>query len=169
MPTTMQEDKTPKLKTSRQRRTKQASPDIVAVEFVSLDTQIKIPLWPNREKRERGARSLEMPSKPNRKTRLTNQLRLNSKALFDPSLKEKNPIVIEDQDTEEDLSEFSNMEEMDIHTLKGMTRDKTRKKCSEGETSGVKYVVVKNSTLLIHNQNKMWWTLVQTLSKILMT
>jgi hypothetical protein len=30
MPTVMQEDKTPKLKTSRQRRSKQASPDIVA-------------------------------------------------------------------------------------------------------------------------------------------
>jgi hypothetical protein len=41
MPTTMQEDKTPKLKTSRQRRSKQASPDIVATKFVSLDTQIE--------------------------------------------------------------------------------------------------------------------------------
>jgi hypothetical protein len=89
-----------------------------------------------------------MPSKPNRKTRLTNQLRLNSKALFDPSLKEKNPIVIEDQDTDEDLSEFSNMEEMAIHTLKGMTGDKTRHKCSEGETSGVKYVVVKTEYIV---------------------
>jgi hypothetical protein len=68
---------------------------------------------------------------------------LNSKALFDPYLKEKNPIVIEYEDIEEDLSEFSNMEEMDIHTLKGMTRDKTKKKCDEGEISSVKYVFVK--------------------------
>jgi hypothetical protein len=136
---------------------------------VSLDTQIKDSPVAKQRKKRKGSQVPEMPSKPNRKTRLTNQLRLNSKALFDPSLKEKNPIVIEDQDTDEDLSEFSNMEEMAIHTLKGMTGDKTRKKCSEGETSGVKYVVVKKSTLLIQNQNKMWWTLVQTLSRILMT
>jgi hypothetical protein len=53
-------------------------------------------------------------------------LGLNSKAVFDLSLKEKNPIIIEDEDTEEDLLEFSNMEEMDIHTFKEMTGDKER-------------------------------------------
>jgi hypothetical protein len=41
MPNVMQEDKTPKLKVSRQRRSKQASPNIVAAEFVSLDNQIE--------------------------------------------------------------------------------------------------------------------------------
>jgi hypothetical protein len=51
---------------------------------------------------------------------MTNQLRLNSKALFDPSLKEKKPIVIDDQGTNEDPYEFTNMEEMAIHTLKKM-------------------------------------------------
>jgi len=84
-----------------------------------------------------------MNNKPNRKTRLTNQLRLNYKALFNPSLKEKKPIIIEDEDIEEDLSEFSNMEEMAIHTLKGMTWDKARQICSKGETSSVKYATVK--------------------------
>jgi hypothetical protein len=69
-----------------------------------------------------------MPSKPNQKTRLTNQLRLNSKSLFDPSLKEQKPIVIEDQDTDEDPYEFTNMEEMAIHTLKEMSGEKTGKK-----------------------------------------
>jgi hypothetical protein len=37
MPTTLQEDRTPKIKTRRQRRTEQASPDIVVVEFVSFE------------------------------------------------------------------------------------------------------------------------------------
>jgi hypothetical protein len=84
-----------------------------------------------------------MPIKTNRKTRLTNQLSLNYKALFDPSLNDQNPIVIEDEDIEEYLSEFYNMEEIAIHTIKGMTRHKARQKCSEGETSYAKYVVVK--------------------------
>jgi hypothetical protein len=43
MPNAMQVDKTPKLKTSKQRRNKYASPDIIAAEFVSLDTQIEEP------------------------------------------------------------------------------------------------------------------------------
>jgi len=84
-----------------------------------------------------------MPRKPNRKTKLTNQLRLNSKAFFDPSLKYQNPIVIEDQDTDEDLFEFTKLEDMAIHTLKGMTGDKIVQKHSEGETSCVKYIAVK--------------------------
>jgi len=63
--------------------------------------------------------------------------------LFNPSLKEKKPIIIEDEDIEEDLYEFSNMEEMTIHTLKGMTGDNARHKCSKGETLGVKYTAVK--------------------------
>ena len=35
------------------------------------------------------------------------------------------------------------MEEVAIHTLKGMTGDKTMQKHSEGETSFVKYVAMK--------------------------
>jgi hypothetical protein len=143
MPTTMQQDKTPKSKTRRQRGTKPTSPEIVAAEFVPVDTLIKESPEAKQSKKRKGSQVPGMPNKPNRKTRLTNQLRLNSKALFNPSLKDQNPIVIEDEDTEEDLSEFENMEEMDIHTLKGMTGDKERKKYSKGETSGVKYVVVK--------------------------
>jgi hypothetical protein len=57
-------------------------------------------------------------------------------------LKDQQPIVIEDEDTEEDISGFSNMEEMDIHTLKNMTRDKERK-IHKGETSGIKYATMK--------------------------
>jgi hypothetical protein len=68
---------------------------------------------------------------------------LKSNALFDPSLKEKKIIVIEDKDIDEDLFEFSNMEDLVIHTLKGMTGEKARQKHSEGETSGVKSVAVK--------------------------
>jgi hypothetical protein len=82
---------------------------------------------------------------------------LNSKALFNPSLKDQNPIVIEDEDTDEYLSKFSSMEERDIHTLKGMTRDKERHKWSQGETSSVNYVVVKTNypTYMESKQNVM--------------
>jgi hypothetical protein len=51
--------------------------------------------------------------------------------------------VIEDRDIDEDVSEFANMEEMSMHTLKGMIGDKASQTRSEGETSGVKYVAVK--------------------------
>jgi hypothetical protein len=71
---------------------------------------------------------------------LTNQLRINSKALFDPSLKEQKPIVIEDQDTNEEPSRFTNMEEMTIHTLKEMPVGKTRNKRNKGHTLGVKTI-----------------------------
>ena len=58
-----------------------------------------------------------MLGKPNRKTRINNQLILNSKALFNPSLKDPQPIVIEDEEN----SRFANMEEMESHTLNKMT------------------------------------------------
>jgi hypothetical protein len=60
-----------------------------------VETFIKEYLEAKQSKKRKGSWVPEIPNKPNRKTRLTNQLRLNSKALFDPSLKEKNPIVIE--------------------------------------------------------------------------
>jgi hypothetical protein len=49
------------------------------------------------------------------------------------------------------------MEDMDIHTLKGMPWDKERKKCNKEETSVVKYVVVKTkyTTYLKSKQNVM--------------
>jgi hypothetical protein len=138
VPTGMQVEKNPKLKASKQKRNKQVSPEVVTVEFVPFDTQIEEPPEEKQGRKKKGKQVPEMPSKPNRKTRLTNQLRLNSKALFDPSLKEKKPIVIEDQDTDEDPSGFTNMEEMAIHTLKEMPIGKTKKKSNKGQTSGIK-------------------------------
>jgi len=67
---------------------------------VSLDIQIEYSPMEKQSKKRKGSQVPEIPSKSNRKISLTNQLRLKSKALFDPYLKEKNPIVIEDQDTE---------------------------------------------------------------------
>jgi len=46
--------------------------------------------------------------------------------------------MIEDKDTGEDPSSFTNMEEMTIHTLKQMTIGKINKKCNKGQTSSVK-------------------------------
>jgi hypothetical protein len=40
------------------------------------------------------------------------------------------------------------MEDMAIHTKKGMIGDKTRHKYSKGETSCVKYVVVKKKYII---------------------
>jgi hypothetical protein len=67
---------------------------------VPSDTQIGEPPEEKQGRKKKGKQVPGMPSKPNRKTRLTNQLRLNSKSLFNPSLKEHKLIVIEDQDTE---------------------------------------------------------------------
>jgi hypothetical protein len=39
------------------------------------------------ERNRKGEQNIEATSKPNKKTRITNQLRLNSKSLFKPSLK----------------------------------------------------------------------------------
>jgi hypothetical protein len=80
-----------------------------------------------------------MPNNPKRKTRITNQLRLNSKKHFKTSLKYPQPIIIEDKDN----SGFSNMEEMAVHTLKKMTRDTKKLKFSKGESSWVQFATVK--------------------------
>jgi hypothetical protein len=37
------------------------------------------------DRKRKGEQNIEAPSKPNRKTRITNQLRMNSKALFKPT------------------------------------------------------------------------------------
>jgi hypothetical protein len=47
---------------------------------------------------EKGKRVADYKSRP--KTRATNKLRLNSKALFKPSLKKDNLIVLDDDDDE---------------------------------------------------------------------
>jgi len=98
----------------------------------------------NWAERKNGKQVLEMPSKPNQKTRLTNQLRLNSKSLFDPSLKEQKPILIEYQDT----SRFTNMEKMAIHTLKEMVVGKTKKKRNKGHTSCIKPVYLETKYII---------------------
>jgi hypothetical protein len=115
VPNTMKQEKTTRSNTSRQRRDKQTSPKIVAIDFVPVDTLIKESHEAKKSKNRKGRDVPRIPSKPNRRTRLTNQLRLNYKALFNPSLKYQQPIVIEDEGTKEDISRFENMEEMDIH------------------------------------------------------
>jgi hypothetical protein len=57
VPTAMQVEKNPKLKTRKQQRNKQASPEVVVVEFEPFDTQIEEPLRKNRAERKRGNRS----------------------------------------------------------------------------------------------------------------
>jgi hypothetical protein len=72
------------------------------------------------DRKRKGDKNIEVPSKKNIKNRIINQLRLNSNVIFKPSLKEPQPIVIEDDDS----PEFSNMEEMEVNFLKGMTMKK---------------------------------------------
>jgi hypothetical protein len=56
---------------------------------------------------------------------------MNSKALFKPSLKYPQPILIEDDES----AEFSNMEEMEVNILKVMTVKKEESKSSEDEAT----------------------------------
>jgi hypothetical protein len=104
-----------------------------------METLLKESPEAKKNRKRKGNQGPRMPSNPNRKTRITNQLRLNSKELFNPSLKYPQPIVIEDEDN----SGFSNMEEMVVHTLKKMTWDKEKLKFCKGETSGVQFAAVK--------------------------
>jgi hypothetical protein len=82
---------------------------LLKAEFIPMETLLKESPEAKKNRKRKGTQGPGMPSKPNRKTRITNQLRLNYKALFNPSLKDPQPIVIEDEDN----SRFSNMEEMD--------------------------------------------------------
>jgi hypothetical protein len=66
-------------------------------------------------------------------------LRLNSKDLFKPSLKDPQPIVIEDDES----PEFASMEEMAVDVLKGMIVKKDRSKPNEGETIETPFVTMK--------------------------
>jgi hypothetical protein len=48
----------------------------------------KTSLATKQDKKRKGEQNIERPSEPNKKTRITNQLRLNSKDIFKPSLRE---------------------------------------------------------------------------------
>jgi hypothetical protein len=85
------------------------------------------------------SKTLNLQASQTKKTRITNQVRLNSKALFKPSLKYPKPIVIEDDDS----PEFSSMEEMEVNVLKGMTVKKEKSKFSEDEAAETPFVRVK--------------------------
>jgi hypothetical protein len=88
----MQQGKVPKTKMRGKMRSKQHSPEIVKVEFIPMETLLKDSLQAKKNRKRKGTQGPGMPSKPNRKTKITNQLRLNSKALFNPSLKDPQPL-----------------------------------------------------------------------------
>jgi len=102
----MQQGKIPKTKMKGQMRLKQHNPEIVNEKSVPMETLLKDSLEDTKNRKTEGNQGPGMPSKPNRKTRIINQLRLNSKELFNPSLKDPQPIIIEDEDS----FGFSNME-----------------------------------------------------------
>jgi hypothetical protein len=104
-----------------------------------VETLLKESPEDKKRNKRKGNKSIGIPNKANRKARITNQLRLNSKALFKRSLKDPQPIVIED----DEIHELSSMEEMVVHTLKKMTRDKGKLEFCKGEASGVKLAAVK--------------------------
>jgi hypothetical protein len=73
-------------------RSKQHSPKIVNGEFAPMETFIKESPKSKQNRKRKGSQGPRMPSNPNRKTKITNQLRLNFKELFNPSLKDPQPI-----------------------------------------------------------------------------
>jgi hypothetical protein len=84
-------------------------------------------------------KNIEAPRNLNIKTRIINQLRLNSKALFKTSLKDPQPIVIKDDDS----LKFSSMKEMTVNVLKGTTMKKEKSKSSEDEVVETPFLTVK--------------------------
>jgi hypothetical protein len=100
---------------------------------------LKHPLQPNKTGRERENKELKHQASKTKKTRIINQLRMNSKALFKPSLKDPQPIVIEDDDS----PEFSSMEEMAVNILKRMTVKKEKSKSNKGETMETPFLTLK--------------------------
>jgi hypothetical protein len=99
----------------------------------------KTPPASRQDRKRKGEQNIEAPSKANKKTRITNQLRIKSKALFNPSLKYPQLIVIEDVDS----PKFSIMEEMAVNVLKGMIVKKEKSKYSEDEATETPFVTVK--------------------------
>jgi hypothetical protein len=85
-----------------------------------METLLKESTKDKKRNKRKGNKSIGIPNKENRKSKITNQLRLSLKVLFKRSLKDPQPIVIED----DEIHELSSMEEMVVHTLKKMTKDK---------------------------------------------
>jgi len=73
-----------------------------------METLLKEYFEDNKRNKRKGNKSIGNPNKTNKKTRITNQFRLKSKALFKLSLKDPLPIGIEDDDN----PKFSSMEEI---------------------------------------------------------
>jgi hypothetical protein len=89
------------------------------------DIPIEKPPMIRQSKRNKGKQPANCPSRP--KTWPTNKLRLNSKALSKPSMKEEKLIIIDDDDILENILEITKKERMTIKTLREMPIRKTRK------------------------------------------
>jgi hypothetical protein len=61
--------------------------EVVKGKVVPAEALPKASSAARQDRKRKGEQNIEVPSKPNKKTRITNQLRPNSKALFKPSLK----------------------------------------------------------------------------------
>jgi len=77
-----------------------------------------------------------------------NQLRLKSKALLKPSLKDPLSIFIED----DDIPKFVSMEEMSFNVLKGMTMKIETSKSSENEVTKTPFVTMKKEYPSVSSQ-----------------
>jgi hypothetical protein len=113
--------------------------EVIKGKVVPVQASPKTSPAARQDKKRKGEKNIEATSKPNIKTRITNQLRLKSKALFNPSLKYPQLIVIEDDDS----PEFSSMKEMEVNVLKGMIVKKEKSKSSEDEATEMPFVTVK--------------------------
>jgi hypothetical protein len=80
--------------------------EVIERKVVHIEDSPKISPPNRKDKKRKGEKKIEFPSKPNRKTRITNQLRLNSKVMFNPSLRYPHPNLIEDDDS----PKFTSME-----------------------------------------------------------
>jgi hypothetical protein len=90
----IQQGKILKTKIRGQMKTKQHNPKIVNAEFVPMETLIKESLEANQNRKRKENQGPGMASNPNRKTNITNQLRLNYKELFNSCLKDPQLIII---------------------------------------------------------------------------
>jgi hypothetical protein len=63
------------------------SKEVIKGKVVPAEASPKTSPATKQDMKRKGEKNSGVPSKPNKKTRITNQLRLNSKALFKPSLK----------------------------------------------------------------------------------
>jgi hypothetical protein len=81
---TKKQGKLPKMR--GKMKEKQHNPEIFREDFIPVETLLKESHEDNKRKKRKWNQSIGMPNKTNRKIRITNQLRLNSKALFKPAL-----------------------------------------------------------------------------------